>query len=83
MTAWGRIVVAMNTVRRIELAAVLALVVCGLGLAAAGAIAGLAGARLPAAVEGALSAAGAVLGWARVAVAAALVYGVARARENG
>jgi len=83
MTARAPTVDGMKIARRMELGMVLVLLAAGLGIAGAGAIAGLVGAELPERLGMALGVAGMALGWVKVAVAAALVVGVARAREDG
>lgn len=75
--------VGMNVARRIEVGLILALVAGGFAIAAAGTVAAFAGVGMPAGVGAALGMVGTVLGWAKVLVAAALVVGVARSREDG
>jgi hypothetical protein len=82
MTAMKASLLLVNTTRRVELGLVLGMVAGGLGLAAAGAVASVAGVQLPAGVAGALAVAGAVLGWGRILIAAAVLYGVVTAAED-
>jgi len=67
--------------RRIATGGVLILVAAVVAITAAGLVAAAAGAELPNAVGAALSAAGDVLGWARIVIVAVLAFAVLRVRE--
>ena len=67
--------------RRIATGGVLIVVAAVVAITAAGLVAATAGAELPNAVGAALSAAGNVLGWARIVIVAVLAAGVLQARE--
>jgi hypothetical protein len=72
----------MSFVRRVEIGAVSLLALLVLATAAVGAGAGTLGFELPTGVAGALSSGAGALGWRRLLVFAALVYGVVCVRED-
>jgi hypothetical protein len=73
---------AMSFIRRVEIGAVAMLVVTMVAAAAIGAGAGALGLNMPSGLDTALGSAASVLGWLRLLVLAALVYGVVRVRED-
>jgi len=82
MTEHEPTVRAMSLVRRVEIGALGILVLAMIAAAAAGAVAGTLGLEMPRALSAALSSAASVLGWLRLAIVVALVYGVVRVRED-
>jgi hypothetical protein len=72
-------VAGVSVVRRIEIGSVAVLAIAAMLL---GTVASVAGVQLPPVLAQAFSTAGEVLAWLRPAVVLALLYGVARAREN-
>lgn len=82
MTDPARTVAGMRFARRVEIGALAVLAVLAAGSAAIGAAAGTLGIEAPSGLDSVLGSAAAVLGWARLLVAATLVYGVVRVRED-
>ena len=82
MTEEGRKVRVMSFVRRVEIGVVATLALIVVAAAALGAGAGTLGLEMPKELGTALSSAASVLGWLRLLVVAALVYGVVRVRED-
>src|ERR1041385_8615079 len=80
MTEGGRKVRAMSFVRRIEIGVVATLALIVVAAAALGAGAGTLGLEMPKELGTGPSSAASVLGWLRVLIVAALLYGVARVR---
>jgi hypothetical protein len=82
MTEPGRNVRTMSLVRRVEIGALAILVLALAAAAAIAAGAGSMGLEMPKGLGEALSSAEGMLGWLRLLVLAALVYGVVRVRED-
>ena len=72
----------MRFARRVEIGALAVLAVLAAGTATMGAAAGTLGFEVPSGLESVLGSAAATLGWMRLVVAAMLVYGVMRVRED-
>ena len=81
MTALVVSLPGMSIGRRVTVGAVLTLVAGGVTVAAAGAIAAMAGMSLPEGIGGALSSSADVLGWLRVIIVAAAVLTVLRSGD--
>jgi hypothetical protein len=82
MMALTRTVRGMRFARRVEVGALAALAVLAAGAAAIGAAGGTLGLELPSALDSVLGSAAAMLGWVRLLLAATLIYGVVRVRED-
>lgn len=82
MTEPSRTVPGMRFARRVEVGALAVLAVLAVGTAVIGATAGALGFEVPSGLDSVLGSAATMLGWLRLLVAATLVYGVVRVRED-